>query len=202
MYNLFTTYYKTRSKKRRLELESCLENNIHNVIFNQIYIFSEIPILNIDVTKNTIIIPIKNKPTFTTFFSYINSNEIFKNTINVISNTDIIFNETLLYSKYYFQDNKPIILVLSKYDNNKLNKNAEYSQDVWIFNGHIKPCFSDIELGTRGCDNRIAYELNKSGYNVLNPSSKIIVHHIHDSDFRTYDKNYKPTKDVMKVKVI
>lgn len=200
MYNLFTTFYKSRSYRRQLELDYCLYDNCNNELFDNIYVFSEI---DVKITPNVHIIKIDKKPTFETFFIFINSLSRFKKSINVIANADIIFDETLSHSEYYFQYTKPTVLALSKYDNYELGKNADYSQDVWIFNGHILPCVSaDIQLGTNGCDNRIAYELNKGGYCVLNPSTEIKTYHVHNTGFRVYDKKYKPTEPMMNVKVI
>ena len=58
--------------------------------------------------------------------------------------------------------------------------NIHYSQDVWVFKGHIKPELkADFPLGVPRCDNRLLYELQEAGYSVLNPAFSIKSYHIH-----------------------
>ena len=43
-----------------------------------------------------------------------------------------------------------------------------------------------IQLGQWGCDNKIAYILNQSGYEVINPCRKINSFHLHRSNVRNW----------------
>lgn len=201
MYNLFTTYYKSKNKIRQQELDFCISDNCNNSLFKNVYVFTE---TYIEPEAKMTIVPIDKRPTYENYFEFINSHKQFKNYINIIANTDIVFDKTLLNTKYYFCYSKDIVLALSKYDyeTKNLDRKSDYSQDVWIFNGQIKKCNSDIMLGEKGCDNRIAYELNEAGYFVMNPSSQIKIYHVHQSNYRTYKKNFIPTGNMMNVKVM
>ena len=53
------------------------------------------------------------------------------------------------------------------------------SQDAWIFRGPIRRMESDYPMGVPGCDNRLAEELRRAGYTVLNPSFSIRSYHLH-----------------------
>ena len=46
--------------------------------------------------------------------------------------------------------------------------------------------YSDFNLGIPGCDNRIAWELYRAGYKLINPASKIKSYHYHPSDLHNY----------------
>jgi len=61
------------------------------------------------------------------------------------------------------------------------------SQDTWIFMGGVPQISgADFTLGKAGCDNSIAYMLEQSGYNVLNPSRTIKTYHLHLTNIRNY----------------
>jgi hypothetical protein len=62
------------------------------------------------------------------------------------------------------------------------------SQDSWIFRSPIKTDNrTNFLMGKPGCDNRIIQILHENGYNVKNPSMKIITKHLHISNYRTYN---------------
>jgi hypothetical protein len=42
-------------------------------------------------------------------------------------------------------------------------------------------------MGIPGCDNRIAYELNRAGYRLCNPATKVQSIHYHESDIHNYN---------------
>jgi hypothetical protein len=82
------------------------------------------------------------------------------------------------------------------------------SQDSWLFKSPIK--LDDrlgFLMGKPGCDNRIVQVLHENGYNVKNPSMKIITKHLHVSNHRTYNHTdmilgpyllVQPTDDINK----
>ena len=55
-------------------------------------------------------------------------------------------------------------------------------------------------MGVPACDNRFAYELTKSGYNVLNPAYTIKSYHLHFSN-RNYTEKDRLQGDVIPVYV-
>jgi hypothetical protein len=76
---------------------------------------------------------------------------------------------------------------LTRYElDGNLYQVPEHSQDVWIFKEMVKDIFGEFYLGIGGCDNRIAYEIEKSGYNISNPCLSIKVHHVHTDTNREW----------------
>jgi hypothetical protein len=102
-----------------------------------------------------------------------------------LSNADIYFDDSLQYLKDVSLQN--VIYALSRHDvlpdgSNKFidEEYAHGSQDVWIFKTPLKSAemFTDFKLGVPGCDNRIAYEIMKADYILVNPSKVIKCYHL------------------------
>lgn len=206
MINLFINFYNDKNEKRQQELERCLHNNIYNQFIDKIYIIVQNKhdiCMQSDKIKCVVR---KKRPSYNTFFKIINSNTA-KDDINILSNTDIFFNDTIGHSCHIKKDE---CFCLSRWDyngNNVLVQSVNYdSQDVWIFRGKIK---SDINatftLGIPGCDNKIAYLLAQVGYIVLNPCETIQSIHMHKSQILNYtdaDRLLPPYKFVHSQKLI
>jgi len=163
---LFVQVYDCGDPERQKELDACLRINKESGYFNEV-------------------VEIKDRLTYFELFQLTQS---YKHSINVIANSDIYFDETILLAKFM---NEGSCYALSRWDymGDKLAVlfNRKDSQDVWIFNGAVKPVRNcDFTLGLPGVDNRIAYELKAAGYTVLNPSKTIHSIHLHLSNMRTY----------------
>lgn len=195
MKMLFTSYYRDKSLVRQKELDLCLEMNIKNKFIEKIYIFlegvkAEWPIL--DNPKVSVIESVR--PTYKIFFDFVNT-VVTEEDISIIANTDIFFDETI--GSVDRINMKNLCLALSRWHYNpdgtiKLHR-EKWSQDTWILKGKIKHVdFCSFHLGQRGCDNRIAYELNKAGYRLLNPAETIRTIHYHLSDLHNYGNNFIP----------
>lgn len=164
--NLFVQVYESGNLERQNELDICLKKNKESKYFSNI-------------------IEINERLTFKQMFELCKS---YPDDINVISNSDIYFNETILWSR--FMDERTVY-ALSRWDYRgdgmAVLFNRKDSQDAWIFNGTPKEkLIANYNLGVAGCDNRLAWELKQVGYNVLNPSKTIHAIHLHKSDYRTY----------------
>lgn len=190
---LFTTYWKSKNIERQKELDLCLIKNLNDNNINHIYLFSECKMENSD--KLTVI-EIKEMPKYSVFFNYINTNDLFKNSINIIANSDIFFDNTLLKVEEFFPENKKTALALTRHNFNTKTNKAEihhsmgWSQDTWIFKGQIdNNLICDFQVGVKGCDNRLAFELHRVGYNVINPAHKLKTYHLHETGYRTYTKH-------------
>lgn len=170
--NLFVQVYKSDNLARQKELDTCLKIN-KNLSSNGVKWFN--------------VIEINERLTFRQMFELIKK---YPNDINIISNSDIYFDDTILACRFI---NKNEVLALSRWDYNNGNMailfNRKDSQDVWVFNGEVNCNGGDYQLGTRGCDNKIAWELKQAGYNVLNPAKSIHAIHLHNSNHRTYTSN-------------
>lgn len=192
---LITSFYLDKKPERQRELEHCIRMNVNNSHIDKMIVILEgkkedFPVLNYD----KILVIEAPRPTFKQFFELANL-MTSENDIVMISNTDIYFNETLslldgvdwhnkclALSRWHYNDNHQIIL-----------HNEQYSQDVWIFKGKIAPMsYCDFYLGQRGCDNRIAYEIYKAGYNVINPAHSIQCIHYHMTEIRNYGDEVIP----------
>lgn len=195
MTNLFTSFYKTDSKKRNEELEYVLKKNVDNFLIDRIYLAAHtaIPIQSQKIIPIYVAAP---KMTFDWYFKWIN--RVTKGQdLNILSNSDI-----------YFIDipgvEKDACYALSRYEVNEdysLNLNQVQihgdSQDCWIFKGKILPVKADFFMGMMGCDNRLAHELQQAGYTVTNPSKRIKTWHVHSSNVRGYDINVRNENTVV-----
>jgi hypothetical protein len=183
--NLFLNYYKSDDAKREYEYLSTLIANIENTMIDDIYVFMDKDYLGIINVKKLHRIVTKTRPTFTNIFRFVNliSREL---DINIVANADILFDHTLWQtSKMRFKD----CFALSRYENDVVVPYAKLSQDVWMFKGKIKTdLIANFHMGVRGCDNRLAYEIQKSGYLVTNPCLDIRCTHVHETNLRTYDQ--------------
>ena len=166
--NLFVQVYQSDNEARQKELDTCLKNNKS---------------LNINGVPYFNIIEITERLTFNQMFKL---TEQYPDRINIIANSDIYFNETILAVRF-IKENQ--CLALSRWDirgSNAILFDRKDSQDVWIFNGAVKCNGGNYYLGIPGCDNKIAWELKQSGYQISNPSKSIHALHLHQTEYRTY----------------
>jgi hypothetical protein len=186
---LLTEYFVSDNPDRQREYETCLKKNIENE-----YI-SEIVLLNSDKSEITIesdkikMVHIDERPTYAQIFEMCNDN--YNGEICIISNADIIFDDTL--SNITEENIKGKFLALSRWDI-RPDGMAElydwsYSQDCWVYLSPNKFEDCNYKMGTLGCDNRIAYDANSSGLKTHNPAKLIRTYHLHNSNHRTYNQN-------------
>lgn len=161
--HLIVQVYDCNDAERQKELDSCLAQNKERKHFA-------------DITEVT------ERLTFKELFKLCK-----KDSINVIANSDIYFDETILFARFM---NEQVCYALSRWDYIGEGKAVLFdrkdSQDAWIFNGIPNVIGGEFQLGHRGCDNRIAHDIKHSGYNVLNPSKTIHAIHLHLTGLRTY----------------
>lgn len=168
MINLFVNYYQDKDPERQKELDVCLKKNLENKLLNVVVIDSQ------------------TRMTYNDYFKLINNYSSFED-INIISNSDIYFDETIERTNIL---NAKQCFALTRWNFNQDGTstyfNCSDSQDCWIFRGKIADVEGSFFLGYRGCDNRIAYEFQRAGWNISNPSLTIISYHLHLSDVRNY----------------
>ena len=178
---LYTTFYNEDNNYRKNELLTCLTNNISNTAISKLIVFNEgDSIAHLAPSKIEEVL-IDKRPTYQDFINYINSNSN-PDDIHIIANTDIYFDKNIEVLKHI--NLKDTCLALSRWDTADTIKPKLYnhndSQDVWIFKGPIKQQLkADFPLGVPRCDNRLMYQLQEAGYNVLNPAFSIKAFHIH-----------------------
>ena len=177
--NLFINLYKCKNDHRQQEILECLEKNICNP-FIDVYVLNEGFDLPATVNQKFI----DHRPTYNDLFEYANQ----VGGIKIIANNDIYFDESIKKADRILDGE---CYALTRYNmDGKFETDWGGSQDVWIFKDPIK-VKGDFHLGILGCDNRIAYEIDKAGYFVTNPAKTIKTHHNHSSDYRTYSQTEK-----------
>lgn len=200
--NLYTTYFKSNSEKRQLELDNCLINNLKNLYINQINIFLD------QHTKSSHFYHFFENEELHQYcnklnFIYLNQMPTYKNwlehsalnCISIFSNADIYFDKSInKISKYLAKPNN--IICLSRHedllDSTKLHSNPHWSQDAWAINGnHIQNISFlpklNIPTGQFRCDNKFAYLMSIYGWNLYNPCNTVKCYHKHQSNVRTYN---------------
>jgi hypothetical protein len=193
-FYLFTTYYLTTSEERNREYSFCITKN-KQASFDKIYLFVEEKDFAFASNFNVEVVVTASRPTFQDYFNFIKSGD-FDNSVNIIANTDIFFCSLDQVKKNIGRLIKgEICFALSRYDYFHKWKTKHFdrsdSQDTWIFRGHSgleRLSSVNFSMGIPGCDNRLAYELNMAGFNVLNPSKTIKTYHLHRVPFRSYEK--------------
>lgn len=168
---LYVQVYKSDNEERNKELEFCLKKN------KELGYFYEI-------------IEVNERLTFSEMFAL---SKKHPDKINVFANSDIYFDETILFARW-IKPNQ--CYALSRWDIRENGLcvlfNRKDSQDAWIFNGEVKQLnYSDFQFGKPGCDNRIAYEIKKAGYDIGNPSKSMHALHLHKTEYRTYTQSEK-----------
>ena len=144
-----------------------------NINIDITHIFSEVytDILEEGYRGDTVLIKLGRRPTFKDIVEYINSKEELKDSYNIISNSDIFFDDSLKLL-YNINFNEKVCIALTRHESNDTKKIIRFreekyigcSQDVWIFKGHIDIDNLDLinfYFGIPGCDNRFAYELDR-----------------------------------------
>lgn len=203
-YNLIVNYYRDKNSERSMELNFCLLENLRNESLNKVIVISSeadyyklLELVSEEEGLSEKIIPVITdvRPSFNDYFMLLSKLFNSDDNINIITNLDIIIpQESLLYASFYMPT-KNTCLALTRWD---IKNGADYknssalyetpdSQDVWIFKGGVSQIAgATFSLGSAGCDNSIAYQLEQAGYNVLNPSKTIKTYHLHLTNIRNY----------------
>lgn len=185
MINLFINYYKTENKARRKEIDNTLILNIENPLIDKIFLLIENKEYFYKKSPKIEYVYISKRPTYQVFFEIVNR-YTKENNINIISNSDIYFDDSL--NKINISENECFALSRDDILKNGL-KFGNDSQDCWIFRDKIKKVKTDICLGVWGCDNAIANILNNLGYSISNPSLSIKCFHNHKTQYKANNKH-------------
>lgn len=216
---LLTEYFTSTNANRDFEYKTCIRENLNCLSLDKVIIFisDETSELGLESDKLEII-KLKERPTFKFLFEWCNLN--YPDKVCIIGNTDIIYDDTLENLNGVDLENK--FVALTRWD--IIPKDSQLylqfydlawrgdittgmlSQDSWIFKTPIKiDDRSNFLMGKLGCDNRIVQIYHELGYDVKNPSKKIVTKHLHASNYRTYSQSdavlgpyllIQPTDDV------
>jgi hypothetical protein len=202
--NLFYNYFESKNEERRNEINYCMNQFIKNGEIDNIYLLLSDPI-NIHGSNIIKIDILQEQPTYQDMFNVINT--VSKDDdINIIINSDCYIDGS---NVKLIKENieKRQVYCLSRWDILSLapltirHFHSSESQDAWVFIGKMSANIkADFKMGVSGCDNAIAYEFKRIGYNTLNPSKDIQVIHYHLSNVRTYG-NDGVTKDKYRIRL-
>jgi hypothetical protein len=202
---LLIGFYADTDPGRRSEFLKCVRHNTANAHIDDIVVFVE------DETTPTIVrehFPVLRHPkvqllkhgrrlTYSQLFEYANLH--LKGAGVIIANADIFFDETLALLEEETLSGR--ILCLSRWDQATDGTLSHFdrpeSQDAWIFEPPLPPIAADFCLGRPGCDNRLAYEAERAGLLVLNPSRSVRARHLHNTGIRRYterERLHGPTR--------
>lgn len=190
MINLFVAFYRETHAPRDAELRACLRRNLDVPFIDRVFILNEGGELgDLAGAAKVTVRCATQRPSYRDFFAWVNE-VTGEADLNLIANTDIYFDPALAALASYPMAGR--CLALSRWDvqpdGSATLFRLDRSQDAWIFRGPIRPVEGDFPLGLRGCDGRIAYELKRAGYRVLNPCFTLKTYHLQLSNYRTYEQ--------------
>ncbi len=194
--NLLVGFYNDATPARTEEFIECLRRNAANTHIDQITVFIEDRTSAAEVETRypalkqpkMHLIPTGRRLTFKELFEY--ANRHLTSACVVVANADIYFDETLSLLEEESLSGR--MFCLSRWeeapDGRLRHFDAPYSQDAWIFEPPLPQFRSDFFLGTPGCENRLAYEAERGGLIVSNPSRSVRARHLHNSGIRRYSQ--------------
>ena len=207
---LILQFYIPNNKIRYTELKTCLNLNVKNKYIHKIILLNERIYSNkelgFDISQNKIEqINIGSRLQFSDIFRYVNDNNI--DGYIIFSNSDIFFDKSI-YNIYKLQFKTKRICLCQlrteiKTNGIKADRFAQHSQDVWIYHSNNKiHTLNDFNFnfGVFGCDNNIAYYLNKNGFKLYNFPNLIRCIHLHKDKTRNsklYKSKIKNSKYLM-----
>lgn len=194
---LVTTYYISENEARNEEIKLCLQKNYENKNITSIYLLNN-KIYDLKYTDKVIQVIISNdidyKLKYNDAIHFIN--DYLKDNICILANSDIYFDDSLLkINKNTIHNN---FFALLRYDDNVLfsrhGSPRNDSQDSWIFESPLNIDINklDFSFGTLGCDNMFASYVNDANIlKISNPCYDIISNHVHGTNYRTYNDDYR-----------
>jgi hypothetical protein len=186
---------------RKIEILECLRKNL-SVGFSKIILLNERIYtqdeLNVNDEEMKMIeqIIINKRLSYNDFFKYVNESQL--NGFMVLSNIDIFFDASIFNLYKSSIKSKKSLIALLRFDYSPpsipltLKTVTDCSQDTWIFQSTFIPSPAkqfEIELGSLGCDNKIAYLLHALNYKIFNEPYFVRTYHYHKNPIRSYKES-------------
>lgn len=191
---LLVGFYRDVAPERTEELVECLRRNVANPHLAEVVVFVEDP-AGVDQMASEFAVLRHPKITliqqgrrvcFQDLFAYANQRLAGHGVI--VANADIFFDETLGLLEEESLAGR--LLCLARWeptpDGGWQLFDVPFSQDAWIFEAPLPEFRADILLGKPGCENRLAFEAEKAGLVLSNPSRSVRARHWHRSAVRNY----------------
>lgn len=197
--NLLVGLYLDASPARLREFLTCIERNAANRKIAAVHVFVEEaadPARLVErhpqlASPKVRLVAHGRRLTFRELFAYANRELAGQRVI--LANADIYFDHTLARLDGY--DLSGRLLCLSRWDLHRDGSwrlyDFESSQDAWIFEAPVPDIACDFHLGLLGCDNRLAWEAERAGLVLSNPSRSIRAYHLHSSGVRRYTERQR-----------
>ncbi len=202
---LLVGFYEDADAARTGEFIDCLRRNCANPFIDRVIGFVEMVTTADDVRvrwpslvhPKLELVAHGRRLTYDSLFEL--ANRRFAGAAVVIANADIYFDETLaLLDEVNLAGT---LLCLSRWDigddDTACHYDMPFSQDAWIFEPPLPRLNCNFAMGLPGCDNRLAFEAERAGLVVSNPSRSIRANHLHRSKVRRYadtDRLHGPTR--------
>ncbi|MCK5750190.1 MAG: hypothetical protein KAH44_28495, partial [Oricola sp.] len=197
--HLCTPYFRSKSDERQAEFDECLKGNLENPFIDRVTLFiddgAEPPMHH----RKMRIVEIDHRLTYKDWLDFVLADSAPH--ISVLSNTDILFDETAAKLEEVFNRRNRFV-ALSRHerigDELERHPDPKWSQDVWAVRSDddISETFrraADFPLGVPRCDNKIVYEAAVHGFDVINPFPAVRAIHLHESQVRGYHKTLDRT---------
>jgi len=204
---LLTGFYVDPAPARRSELLECLRRNALNETIAEVHLLADETVeqsesmgsLPYVVRSKLRVARHSGQLTFQHLFAYANAQLVGRRVI--IANADIYFDTTL--RRLQNQDLSGKLLCLSRWDVQADGGTCFFehpgSQDAWIFDTPMRAFPCDFRLGVPACDNRLAWEAERAGVCISNPSRSVHANHLHLSGVRRYTERERlpgPTRHI------
>ena len=202
---LIQQYYIDKNAQRHAENKKCLFYNSHNDAITKIVLLNERMYSDeeLGIKSSKIVQVVTGKRlSYKDAMDHVSHNEI--NGYIILSNTDIFFDRSVtnVMRSGLATTRKMFCQLRFEYDGDTdLRKCRIFgprpdSQDTWIWHSNMKTTKAqrkilDIPLGTRGCDNKLAYLFNLLGFICHNEPHLIKTYHYHKSQIRNYSADSK-----------
>lgn len=197
--HLCTPYFRSKSDDRQSEFDECLKGNLENPFIERITLFIDDACEPPFRHEKMRIVEIPRRLTYRDWLEFALADPTPH--ISVLSNTDILFDETVAKLATVFSRNNRFV-ALSRHERIggalERHPDPKWSQDVWAArnDGEFNELFRravDFPLGVPRCDNKIVYEAAVHGLDVINPFPSIRAIHLHESQVRGYHKTLDQT---------
>jgi len=192
--NLFFPYYQCGDDERQAEIDLCLKHNIENKLIDRLIVYiDDHSILPFESDKVTVIDAVE-RLTYKKWIELSSSLDLIG--YSLLCNSDIYFDNSLEDIYRIFSEDQ-VFLALSRWDlcgqDAQVHPNPHWSQDVWGFEcgqTFSEPMLKslDFSLGVPRCDNKVSYCFFVQGWHLSNPCHLVKSIHVHEQEFRSYDK--------------
>ncbi len=185
--NFYYNYYVPKNPIRAVEVGSCFAVLLGDKNVAKIVMISDDRCVGDD--PRVIHEAFAGRPTFGHYFGLIKKYSSADD-INVIINSDCFIDPATTHRLNRIRPGEAYCLtrqdiasfVPLRVDRRKSESFRHDMQDCWVIRGVPREgMWLEFSPGRRGCDNRLAHELMKVGYNILDPHITIRVLHYHHS---------------------